>query len=88
MPDLKRFLIFSQKKPFQFSGNGTFLYFGKGIFRTLAYSQPKVYSKLCQTSMAETFCENSYLAHFLAQARKTEKIQPPKFPFISGNRTF
>ena len=27
------------------SGNGTFLYFGKGIFRTLAYLELEAYSE-------------------------------------------
>ena len=44
-PALKKFLITSQKKLFLFSGNGTFLYFRKGIFRTLAYLQLEAYSE-------------------------------------------
>ena len=30
----------NHKKVLYISGNGTFLYFGKGIFRTLVYSEP------------------------------------------------
>ena len=36
-PDLNKFLIFSR--------NETFLYFGKGIFRTLAYLDLETYSE-------------------------------------------
>ena len=46
------------------SGNETFLYFEKGIFRTLAYLEVEEYLEHCQTS-GITFCKNSYLAHFL-----------------------
>ena len=39
----KKPLIFRKRKPpknLHISGNGTFLYFGKSIFRTLAQSDP------------------------------------------------
>ena len=48
-PGLKKFLIFS--------GNETFLYFGKGMLRTLAYLQPEAYSEYCQTSTMECFAK-------------------------------
>ena len=35
----------TSKKFFYISGNGTFLYFRKGIFRTLAYLELEVYSE-------------------------------------------
>ena len=41
-----------EKVPY-ISGNGTFLYFRKGIFRTLAYLEPETYSEHCQTSTME-----------------------------------
>ena len=80
-PDLKQFLIFS--------GNITFLCFGKGIFRTLAYLELKVYSEHCQTSAMEGFTKIAtyYLAHFSAQARKNKKLHPEKIPCVSGNET-
>ena len=36
---------FKYKKTFYISGNGTFLYFEKGIFRTLAYLELEAYSE-------------------------------------------
>ena len=57
---MKKFSIFSQKK---LRGNSTFLYFKKGIFRTLtylqlvAYSEPEANSKHCQTYMMEPFAK-------------------------------
>ena len=51
-----------------------FLYFGKGIFRTLAcleleaYSESETYSEHCQTSTMKCFAKNSYLALFPASA--------------------
>ena len=51
-----------------------FLYFGKGIFRTLAclelevYSECETYSEHCETSTMKCFAKNSYLAHFPASA--------------------
>ena len=56
-PYLKKLLIFS--------GNGTFLYFGKGIFRALAYLElesylgPKVYPGCYQSIYDEAFCKKS-----------------------------
>ena len=54
--NIEKFLIFSQKKGTlifretelsSISGNETFLYFGKGIFRTLTYLELEVYSEPC-----------------------------------------
>ena len=70
MPNLKKLFILS--------GNRTFLYFRKGIFRTLTYLEPEAYSEHCQRSMMECLTKNSYLAHFLAQIRKTKKKTPRK----------
>ena len=63
--------IFSKKPP-EFSGNETFLYFGKGIFRTLTYLELEAYSELwyiqnprhmaehCQTPTMGSFAKNKY----------------------------
>ena len=47
----------NHEKIIYISGNGTFLYFRKGIFRTLAYSKPETYSEHCQTSTMERFAK-------------------------------
>ena len=39
------FFIFQETKLFYTSGNGTFLYFGKGIFKTLAYLEVEAFSE-------------------------------------------
>ena len=39
----KKFIIFQEKELYYISGKGTFLYFGKGIFRTLAYLELETY---------------------------------------------
>ena len=52
----KLFLYFRKRNPEKvpyISGNGTFLYFRKGIFRTLAYLEPETYSEHYQTSTME-----------------------------------
>ena len=47
----------NHKKIIYISGNGTFLYFRKGIFRTLVYSKPETCSEHCQTSTMERFAK-------------------------------
>ena len=47
----------NHKKIIYISGNGTFLYFRKGISRTLVYSKPETYSEHCQTSTMERFAK-------------------------------
>ena len=76
-PVLKKFLIFSNFQEMELSYiffKKFFLYFGKGIFRTLAcleleaYSESETYSEHCQTSTMKCFAKNSYLALFPASA--------------------
>ena len=44
-PREKKFLIFQETELSYISGNGTFLYFGKDIFRTPAYLELEAYSE-------------------------------------------
>ena len=87
---LKKSLIFWKRNPPQnshISGNGTFLYFGKGIFRTLAYSEPwhvqnhgifrtRDIFRTLPNIYDGMFCINSYLA-------RLKKVLI--FSYISGN---
>ena len=41
----KKFVIFQETELSYISGNETFLYFGKGIFRTLRYLELEPYSE-------------------------------------------
>ena len=50
---------------FYISGNGTFLYCRKGIFRTLVYSELTAYSENCQTFTMERFAKIATLRTFL-----------------------
>ena len=71
----RNFLIISSKK--------FFLYFRKGIFRTLvylqleAYLEPYAYSEHCQKSMMDCSVKHSYLENFPASALK--RFPPKKF---------
>ena len=71
-----------------------FLYFGKGILRTLtyleleAYSEPEALSEHCQNLQWNILQKNSDLALILVQARKIKKCTPKKIPNISENETF
>ena len=62
-----------------------FLYFGKGILRTLtyleleAYSEPETLSEHCQNLQRNILQKNSDLALILVQARKIKKCTPKKF---------
>ena len=106
-PALKNFIIFSQKKNslyFQESKlsyiffKKFFLYFGKGIFRTLVhlelgaylepwYVQNPRHIQTLSNIYNGMFCKNSYLVHFLAQARKI-KVYPPKNSLYFGKWNF
>ena len=83
---LKRFLIFSQKRPPLFSGNGTFLkniFLKKvflifrerytqnpGKFRTRSIFRTQGSFRTLSNICDRTFSKNSCLAHFLAPASK------------------
>ena len=49
----QKIIILPKTEHTYISGNGTFLYFGKSIFRTLTYSEPETYSNIYD----ETFCK-------------------------------
>ena len=79
-----------------------FLNFGKGIFRTLVYSEPKAYSKHCQASTMERFAKIASWRIFRPKLQKIKKNPPGKdslylkkwnflalilkMSYISGNR--
>ena len=74
-----------------FYGNRTFLYFGKGIFRTLAYLEPEAYAEPeaylehCQTSTMEGFVKiATWLPTFSAHDRKIKK-DPSREKFLYPN---
>ena len=48
-----------------------FLYFEKGIFRTLVYSEPDTYSEHCQTSTIERFAKIATWRTFWSQPSKS-----------------
>ena len=91
----KKFLIFSQKKLFQFSGNGAFLHFGKSkhnniykhklahisIFRT--YTQN--YKHIQKLSNDTTYWKNSYLKHFNLKKMKYPKQRIHLYKQIPGH---
>ena len=95
IPSAKKFLIFSQKKLFQFSGNGAFLHFGKSkhnniykhklahisIFRT--YTQN--YKHIQKLSNDTTYWKNSYLKHFNLKKMKYPKQRIHLFKQIPGH---
>ena len=53
-----------------------FLYFRKGLFRTLVHPEPKAYSEQCQTSTMESFGKIATKRTFLYFAKQNFFIFP------------
>ena len=83
---MKKCLLFSQKNPLIFKERNFLifsLYFGKGIFRILVYSEPDTYSEHSQTSTMERFAKIATWRTFWPQPSKSF---PKKLSYIFGNR--